>query len=66
MDKSDFIRTSVEMGFVQIVTRSTHIKGGLLDHVYANKQLLKSKISISQINTYLSDHDAIIISINCS
>ena len=62
-DKSDFIIASEEIGFVQIVTRSTHIKGGLLDHVYANKLLLKSKISISQINTYLSDHDAILISI---
>ena len=63
-DKSNFIRSSEEMGFVQLVSKSTHIKGGLLDHVYVNKGLLQYKINISQISTYFSDHDAIMISIN--
>ena len=48
-----------EIGFEQLVKKSTHIEGGLIDHVYFRKG--KSKISciIENFPKYYTDHDGI-------
>ena len=49
-----------EMGFKQLVTRSTHIEGGLLDHVYLYEGK-NNKVAhiIEEFPKYYSDHDGI-------
>ena len=49
-----------EMGFKQLVTRSTHIEGGLLDHVYLYEGK-NNKVDhiIEEFTKYYSDHDGI-------
>ena len=46
--------------FVQLVTESTHIKGGHIDHVYFKPgKNTKENPSIFRYSPYYSDHDAI-------
>ena len=51
-----------ENSMIQLVTGSTHAKGGLLDHVYATEDLEK-RITIQKRSVRFSDHDMIIIEI---
>ena len=58
--KNYIIQSLQEKGFMQIVTNSTHIDGGLIDHVY----LLQGKTSkftyvVENLAKYYSDHDGI-------
>ena len=49
-----------EMGLKQLVKRSTHIEGGLIDHVYL-KEVNHSKVChiVEEFPKYYSDHDGI-------
>ena len=42
----------------QAVTKSTHISGSLLDHVYVHKEFSRT-LSVNVIDIYFSDHDAV-------
>lgn len=46
----------------QVVSDSTHEKGGLLDHVYVNEKIVE-KVKITKKSIRFSDHDIICISI---
>jgi hypothetical protein len=49
-----------EMGFQQIVTKSTHIEGGLIDHVYINQgENGKFAWVLEDFPKYYSDHDGL-------
>ena len=46
--------------YVLMVIESTHLYGGLLDHMYLRKQFLMGKHANSKVNNiYFSDHDAV-------
>jgi hypothetical protein len=57
--RNHFSTTMKRIGFHQIVTESTHIKGGLLDHVYffSPNSMTCKLIKIHPV--YYSDHDAV-------
>ena len=42
----------------QVVTKSTHISGSLLDPVYVHKEF-SGTLSVNVIDIYFSDHDAV-------
>ena len=42
----------------QVVTKSTHISGSLLDHVYVHKEFSRT-LSVNVIDIYFSDNDAV-------
>ena len=44
--------------YKQVVTKSTHISGSLLDHVYVYKEFSRT-LSVNVIDIYFSDHDAV-------
>ena len=46
-------------GFSQKVLKSTHIEGGLLDHMYVLQPEKTRSISVQHFAKYYSDHDAI-------
>jgi hypothetical protein len=49
-----------EMGFQQIVTKATHIEGGLIDHVYINQgEDVKFAWVLEDFPKYYSDHDGL-------
>ena len=49
-----------EMGFKQLVKRSTHIERGLLDHVYLREgKTSKVTHKIEEFPKYYSDHDGV-------
>ena len=54
-----FSSTMKKLGFEQIVTGSTHMKGGLLDHVYFFSQNTTTCDLIKIHPVYYSDHDAV-------
>ena len=54
-----FSTTKKKIVFEQIVTGSTHIKGGLLDHVYFFSQNTTTCDLIKIHPVYYSDHDAV-------
>ena len=58
---SEFLKRK---GFRQLVTETeeTHIEGGLLDHVYINRN--DCLVSIERYSPYYSDHDANLITLN--
>ena len=53
-------KSLIELGFKQIVTESTHIDGGVIDHIYLCQ---RGKIRVTWIvelfPKYYSDHDAL-------
>ena len=49
-----------EIGFQQVVTESTHIEGGILDHIYMSKKdNTISKWIVEYFPKYYSDHDCV-------
>ena len=61
------IRTLEDIGFKQLVTEATHIKGGHLDHMYIlGKESVNADFSLYSPYYCAKDHDAIIstVSIN--
>ena len=53
------------LGFKQLVTKATHVQGGLIDHAYwKNESNIWGTPSIERFSPYYSDHDAILISLN--
>ena len=56
-----------EMGFFQLVTEATHIKGGWIDHAYWMDPNKKWKNPVMEYYCpYYSDHDMLLISLNKS
>ena len=54
-----------EMGFKQLVKKSTHIERGLIDHVYLYEgKTSKAKHIIDVFPKYYSDHDGIGLILN--
>ena len=52
---SDYIQD-----YIQVVNKSTHRGGALLDHVYVKEAVLKQfTVTCTVLNIYFSDHDAI-------
>ena len=58
-----FIDFMKHLGLTQLVHKSTHQSGGLLDHVYVTSDLLE-KVSVKQTGVFFSDHDLITIKVN--
>ena len=49
-----------ELGFQQVVAESTHIDGGLIDHIYlSTNEKIVSKWIVDYFPKYYSDHDAV-------
>ena len=49
-----------ELGFQQVVTESTHIDGGVIDHIYLSKKgNTIAKWIVDYFPKYYSDHDAV-------
>ena len=45
---------------VQMVNKTTHISGSLIDHVYIKRTLMEEFFTIATVeNIYFSDHDAL-------
>ena len=57
------IRFLKENGFSQLIEKPTHIRGGLIDHVYVNKVLMKKNPFTSQGSVTYSDHDKVVLHI---
>ena len=57
------IRFFLTHGFKQIVSKATHIEGGLIDHVYFSKgdQNLNAHVSLYSPYYTANDHDALCI-----
>ena len=54
-----------DKGFSQIVRKSTHIEGGLIDHVYITQgQVFKFSYILEYFTKYYSDHDGLGISLS--
>ena len=47
------------MGFQQIVTRATHIDGGLIDHIYIYRENVQFDWVLEDFPKYYSDHDGL-------
>ena len=59
------IRSLENIGFKQLVTEATHIKGGHIDHVYIlGKDSLDTDLSLYSPYYCAKDHDAIVSTIN--
>ena len=58
-----FIEFLKSKNFTQLVEKSTHEDGGLLDQIYVNLSLQKKKPFYSQRCVYYSDHDEIVLHI---
>ena len=52
-----------EYGFSQLIEKPTHIRGGLIDHIYVNKVLIQKNPFTSQRSVTYSDHDIIVLHI---
>ena len=52
------------LGFKQIVTKATHIQGGLIDHAYwLDSDLIWSEPNLEMYSPYYSDHDCILVTL---
>ena len=45
--------------FSQLITKSTHSKGGMIDLIYVNSSMMKKTLKTSHRSVYYSDHDVI-------
>ena len=55
------------MGFCQLVTEPTHIKGGWIDHAYwLDTEKKWKKPVVERHSVYYSDHDVLMITLNKS
>ena len=66
----NFVKMMTDLGFQQLVTQPTFdrmpaVNPSLLDHVYLSSGLRES-VKIEQKSVYFSDHDVIILSLQCS
>ena len=53
-------KTLTEFGFQQVVTESTHMDGGIIDHIYVYiKGDIIAKWSVEYFPKYYSDHDGV-------
>ena len=64
-NRNNFLTRNIEkLGFKQLVTKATHVMGGLIDHAYWKDE---SEIwlvpEIEKFSPYYSDHDAILITL---
>ena len=55
---SSFVDFMSKLGFTQLVSGSTHEKGGTIDQVFVNSNL-KERITITKTRILYSDHDQI-------
>ena len=60
------VKTLEGLGFKQLVQESTHIKGGLIDHVYLRESKTSVSVDCSLYSPYYCamDHDALLTTIN--
>ena len=66
----NFVKMMTDLGFQQFVTQPTFdrmpiMNPSLLDHVYVSSGL-RGSVKIEQKSVYYSDHDVIILSLQCS
>ena len=53
-------RSLTELGFQQVVTESTHIEGGIIDHIYISlREDFISEWNVDYFPTFYSDHDGV-------
>ena len=55
---SSLVHLMSSLGFIQLVSGSTHDKGGTIDQVYVNLTL-KDNVSVTKTRVPFSDHDQI-------
>ena len=62
---NEITRRLVEKGFRQLVTESTHIRGGMIDHCYWKDtgKIWKEPV-VERYSVCYSDHDIILITLN--
>ena len=62
---NNYVTTSLkEMRFEQIVTRATHIEGGLIDHIYIRQgENCKFAWVLEDFPKYYSDHDGLCLTL---
>ena len=66
-DRGNKLITTLEgLGFKQLVQEATHIKGGLIDHVYIRESGTSVSVDCSLYSPYYCamDHDAVLTTIN--
>ena len=64
---NEMTKRLLEKGFCQLVNESTHIKGGLIDHVYWLDMAKKwKKPVVERYSVSFSDHDILLITLNKS
>ena len=50
--------------YMQVVTESTQISGGLLDHIFIHKQMNQEMVAQNVVITaYISDHNAVFLTL---
>ena len=65
LPSNEITRRLLEKGFCQLVSESTHIKGGLIDHVYWLDSAKKwKKPNVERYSVCYSDHDILLITLN--
>ena len=58
-------RTLENLGFSQLVTKSTHLKGGHLDHIYVcQRKPFIGSLTSDTLSPYWSDHEAVTLTLN--
>ena len=58
-------RRLLDLGFSQLVTKATHIRGGHIDHVYWRDSARSAfkEPSLERYSPYFSDHDSLLVSL---
>ena len=63
-EKNAISNSLIERGFIQLVDKATHVKGGLIDHAYWKDNSEKWAMPIIETySPYYSDHDAILVTL---
>ena len=62
-EKNDLTKYLKSLNLVQIVKRTTHVEGHILDHVYVPQAMVK-RIGINHQYNFYSDHDGISVKIS--
>ena len=58
-------RSLIDQGFSQLVTKPTHVMGGLIDHAYWKDDSESWQLpKIETYSPYYSDHDAVLVTLN--
>ena len=62
--KQRFFKGMKELGFQQLVTEPTHVKGGTIDHIYwLDRRCEWEDPNIERYSPYYSDHDALLVTL---